>query len=251
MGLLGCADDAAPRHDAGSGGPERPLLVLAASGLVLAMDALVEAFEARSGVEVTPVYGSSGNLAAQIGAGAPADLFFAADDVFVDRLIEQGLVDPTSRTVYALGRLVLVVPEGRPLPAGVGSLADRRYAVVAIANPDHAPYGRAAREALASAGVLPRVEPRLVYGDNVQHTLQFVRTGNADAGLVALALLPPDARGPHVMVEHGLHEPIRQVAGMVRATARPDEARAFLSFVGSAEGRAILSRFGFDAGRDS
>jgi len=232
--------------DAGEGAP--PLLVLAASDLALAFEELADTFRARSGVALTPVFGSTGNLAAQISAGAPVDLFFAADESFIDRLIGEGAVDAASRVVYAYGRLALVAPEGRPVPDGLPSLTDPRYAVVAIANPDHAPYGRAAREALEAAGVLAQVSPRLVFADNVRHALQFATTGNADVAMVSLGLLPPDARGPHTVVPEALHAPLRQVAGAVRGSGRGAAARAFLAFVVSAAGQEILVRYGFEPG---
>jgi len=240
------ASSAGWRAAGGDGVPS--LLVLAASDLALAFDELADTFRARSGIALTPIFGSSGNLAAQISAGAPADLFFAADESFIDRLIGEGAVDATSRVVYAYGRLALVAPAGRKVPDGVRALADPRYAVVAIANPDHAPYGRAAREALEAAGVLGEVEPRLVFADNVRHALQFATSGNVDVAMVSVGLLPPGARGPHTVVPEAWHAPLRQVAGVVQGSARGPEARAFLDFVVSAAGQEILVRYGFEPG---
>jgi molybdate transport system substrate-binding protein len=130
----------------------------------------------------------------------------------------------------------------------VGALTDPGYAVVAIANPEHAPYGRAARQALEAAGAWDAVSPRLVLGENIMHAYQFVRTGNADAGLVALGLVrgvsgPPV---PYTLVDSALHAPLRQVAGVVAGTGRAEQARRFLDFVMSADGRGVLARFGFE-----
>ena len=239
---------------------DEPVLVLAAASLTGVLGDLTAAYEAETGTRIDVVLGSSGNLAAQIRYGAPADLFFSADEAFLDALIASGHVRADSRSVYAVGRLALVVPPGRVPPAGVQALADPAFRVVAIANPDHAPYGRAAREALRAAGVWEAVEPRLVLGENVAQALQFVRTGNADAGLIALGLVVPPAEGvsaghvvagrsevPYRDVDAGLHAPILQLAGVTTASVRPGSAQAFLRFVLSEAGREILYRHGFDA----
>jgi molybdate transport system substrate-binding protein len=224
------------------------LLVLAASDLAFALDELVPLYEARTGDSVSVVYGSTGNLAAQLRHGAPGDLFFSANETFLDGLIEAGRIDPASRSLYAIGRVAVVVPYGRPTPIGPQAIEDPTLQVIAIANPDHAPYGVAAREVLDGLGLWSVVEPRLVLGENVAHTLQFVRTGNADLGIVALSLLrgAPGDPLPHAVLEGALHQPLRQVAGVVTTSRRADRARAFLAFVLSPEGRAILGRHGFE-----
>ncbi|MDZ7778394.1 MAG: molybdate ABC transporter substrate-binding protein [Gemmatimonadota bacterium] len=247
-GPVACDDGAGEAGD-----PSGELLVLAASDLALALDELARVHEERTGVDISVVLGSTGSLAAQIRHGAPADLFFSADTSFLDGLIEADQVDPATRTAYAVGRLALVAPAGRPLPPTVAALADGALEAVAIANPDHAPYGRAARAALEEAGVWEEIAPRLVLGESVAHALQFVRTGNADAGLVALSLVhaagdgADEAPPAYRVVDADLHPPLRQVAGVVRASTRPEEARAFLAFVSSPEGRAILRGHGFEA----
>jgi molybdate transport system substrate-binding protein len=228
-----------------------PLLVLAAASLTAAMDELARSYEAQSGVAVTPVYGASGSLAAQLRHGAPADLLFAADETFVDGLIRDGAIDATTRRAYAIGRLALVVPPGSAPPAGVQGLSDDRYGVVAIANPDHAPYGQAAQDALRAAGVLDSVGPRLVLAENVAQALQYVRTGNADAGLVALSLLrrgPADGEElPYRQVDASLHRPLVHVAGVSTRAPRPADALAFLDFVTSVAGQDVLARHGLGA----
>lgn len=248
VSLAACGGEAGER-----GGDVPELLVLAASDLAPALDELARSHERRTGVRISVVFGSTGNLAAQIRHGAPADLFFSADTTFLDGLIEANMIDPASRTAYAVGRLALVSPSGRSLPPTVKALADEAFETVAIANPDHAPYGRAARAALEAAGVWEEVAPRMVLGESVRHALEFVRTGNADAGLVALSLVHAvggdgaEARSVHRVVDAALHPPLRQVAGVVRTSTRPEEARAFLSFVTSPEGCALLGRHGFEA----
>ena len=251
---IACGEDAQQRSGATPDGPSSPsseILVLGAADLAHAFEELVPTYEARSGDRVTLVLGSTGNLAAQIRHGAPADVFFAADEAFLDGLIEAGRIDRASRRAYAIGRLALVVPSGRaPLP-GVEALTDPALRVVAIANPEHAPYGRAARQVLERLELWASVEPRLVLGENVAQTLQFVRTGNADAGIVALSLVRP-APGeslPYRLVDDAFHAPLRQVAGVTTTSDRAERARAFLAFVLSTEGREILARYGFEPPR--
>jgi molybdate transport system substrate-binding protein len=229
-------------------GSEASLLVLAASDLQLAFEEIVPHYLAATGERLGVVLGSTGNLAAQIRHGAPADLFLAANAEFVDELIRGGSIDPGSRREYATGRLALVSPPGRAPPPDVAALAHPRFGVVAIANPEHAPYGTAAREALHGAGVWDAVRQRLVLGENVSHAHQFARTGNADAAIVALSLVVGAAGGgeAHTLVPADLHRPLRQTAGVTTGSARPEAAAAFLAFLLSARGQAILARHGFE-----
>jgi molybdate transport system substrate-binding protein len=245
--LPACGGDESPEGSAEDGAWPR-ILVLGASDLVAAFEELVPAFETRTGVRVDRVLGSSGNLAAQIRHGAPADVFLSADEAFVDDLIRAGRIDPASRSFYAVGRVVVAVPPGRAPPADLSALSEPTWETVAIANPDHAPYGRAGREALQSAGVWDALAPRLILGENIAHTLQFVETGNADAGIVALSLVM-DAHGrsvPYRLLDRALHAPLRQAGGRVLESAHPEAAQHFLDFVMSPEGREILSRYGFE-----
>ena len=202
-------------------------------------------FEKATGTRVTLVMGSTGNLAKQIEHGAPADVFFAANASFVDDLQTAGAVIPQTRALYAQGRIVLATPT-KPTVV-VRELADllkpevRR---VAIANPAHAPYGRAAQEALESAGVWERLKPKLVYGENIRHTLQFVETGAVEAGIVALSVAGvPDVR--YVPIDPKLHKPLNQVAAVVKRSARPELGVAFIQFLNGPEGRPIMKRYGF------
>jgi len=202
-------------------------------------------FEKATGVRVTLVMGSTGNLAKQIEHGAPADVFFAANESFIDDLLAAGAVIPQTRALYAQGRLVLAMPMASAV--AVRELVDllkpevRR---VAIANPAHAPYGRAAQEALESAGVWDRVKSKLVYGENIRHTLQFIETGAVEAGIVALSVAGvPAVR--YVPIDPKLHKPLNQVAAVVKRSARPDLGLAFIQFLNGPEGRPIMKRYGF------
>jgi molybdate transport system substrate-binding protein len=227
---------------------DAPLLVLGASDLLFAFEELVPLYEERTGERLDLVLGSTGNLTAQIRNGAPADLFFSANEAFLDDLIVAGRIDPESRRIYAVGRLAMVVPPEAILPEGPAHLIDERFGTIAIANPEHAPYGWAAREAFRSLGIWDAIEPRLVLGENVAHALQFVRTGNADGGIVALSLVmgTEGEAVPYRVVDDGLHARMLQVAGVVVDTPHRDRAIAFLEFVLSEEGQELLERYGFE-----
>jgi molybdate transport system substrate-binding protein len=221
------------------------LVVYAAADLDMAFREIKPLFEKATGARVTLVIGSTGNLARQIEHGAPADVFFAANESFVDDLRAAGALIPQTRTLYAQGRIVLAVPKKSVI--AVRELADllkpdvRR---VAIANPAHAPYGRAAQEALERAGVWERVRPKLVYGENIRHALQFVETGAVEAGIVALSIA--DAPGiAYAPIDRTLYAPLNQVAAVVKRSPHPDLGAAFIQFVNGAEGRPILKRYGF------
>jgi molybdate transport system substrate-binding protein len=226
--------------------PASPAItVYAAADLDMAFREIKPLFEKATGARVILVMGSTGNLAKQIEHGAPADVFFAANESFIDDLLKAGAVIPQTRALYAQGRLVLATPAASSVP--VRELADllrpevRR---VAIANPAHAPYGRAAQEALESVGVWDRVKPKLVYGENIRHTLQFIETGAVEAGIVALSVADvPAVR--YVPIDPKLHKPLNQVAAVVKRSARPELGLAFIQFLNGPEGRPIMKRYGF------
>jgi len=221
------------------------ITVYAAADLDMAFREIKPLFEKTTGTRVTLVMGSTGNLAKQIEHGAPADVFFAANESFIDDLLAAGGVIRQTRALYAQGRLVLATPTKSAV--AVRELADllkpevRR---VAIANPAHAPYGRAAQEALESVGVWEKVKPKLVYGENIRHTLQFIETGAVEAGIVALSVAGvPDVR--YVPIDPKLHKPLNQVAAVVKRSARPELGLAFIQFLNGPEGRPIMKRYGF------
>lgn len=221
-----------------------PLQVAAAADLAVAMPALVAGFASSGGGEVVVTTGASGQLAMQLKAGAPYDVFLAANEGFVDDAIRAGACAAPSRAVYARGRLALVSRAGLTPPVEtVHELGDARLAKIGIANPAHAPYGQAARTALTAAGVWNTVEPRLVLGDNVRQALQLVESGNVDAALVSHALVgdsPLTVRA----IDEALYPPLLQSLA-VCGDDHVDEATAFVRFVRSPAGQAILARHGF------
>jgi molybdate transport system substrate-binding protein len=222
-----------------------PFTVAAASDLQNAFPEIGRQFEAASGRKVVFSFGATGNLAKQIENGAPFDVFAAANEQFVDDLDRKGLLAPGSKRLYAIGRLVLASNRraGPPVRELKG-LLDPRVKRVAIANPAHAPYGAAAREALKRAGVWERLQPKLVLGENIRQTLQFIQTGNAEAGIVShsVAGVPEVTYTP---ISERLHEPLRQALAIVKRTPNGDAARQFARFVAGPRGRAVLVRHGF------
>jgi molybdate transport system substrate-binding protein len=215
------------------------------------MDDLVVAFaKARPDIAVSVSYGSSGNFLSQVSNGAPFDLFFSADIEYPRRLAEAGLAPTGSEFLYAVGRIVVWVPSASRVQVSQGVKALTAPAVrrIAIANPRHAPYGRAAEAALRAAGVYEAVKDKLVLGENVAQTAQFVQSGAADAGIIALSL----AIAPALVNEGRYFEvpldayPRMEQGGIILGRARDLEAaRAFRDFVLGTHGRATLKRYGF------
>jgi len=224
---------------------ERSVTVFAAADLAFAFRELAPRFEGATGARLTLVFGSTGNLAQQIRHGGPADVFFAADESFVDRLVVEGALIRETRTLYAQGRVVLATARGAgPRLQALDELRGPRVRHIAIANPAHAPYGRAAEEVLRRRGLWEALRPKLVYGENVRHALQFLQTGAADAGIVARSV----ADAPEIEwapVDPALHAPLDQVAAVVRRSPRPELGLALIRFVTGAEGRPVLRRYGF------
>lgn len=238
--IVACAGDA----ERIQGADDPPLLVLAAASLNSAMPALIKQFEIDTAHQVDLVLGATGNLAAQIQAGAPADIFFSADEATMRRLAASGAVDEREIRTYAVGELVLIWKEGTMAPSSVESIAAVSNRSLVIANPEHAPYGAAAREALMSLHLWDDLEARLVYGENVSQAYQLVRTGNADLGLVARSILREEDQNAFLPVDPSLHPPIPHTAAPLIRTTRPATADQFLDFVVSPTGKSILAEFG-------
>ncbi|HSH30988.1 MAG TPA: molybdate ABC transporter substrate-binding protein [Thiohalobacter sp.] len=222
------------------------LTLAVASNFAQPMQALVEAYEAEHPDRVRLSIGSTGKLYAQIRHGAPFDAFFAADRERPQRLESEGLAVSGSRFTYAVGRLVLWSPEpGRVVAAGKALDRDD-YSHLAIANPRLAPYGLAARQALAGMGLWERVQSRLVRGENIGQTFHFVSSGHAELGFVALSQLPHDAEraipGSHWVVPASLHDPIEQQAvRLSESTATRD----FMRFIRSEQARTLIHGYGY------
>jgi molybdate transport system substrate-binding protein len=221
------------------------LTVFAAADLGPPFKELIPQYERQTGTKVTLVLGSTGMLTQQIRNGAPADVFFAANESYVEQLSAEALTRKESRAVYARGRIAIVTLKSAASPIDrIGALATPAVKRVAIANPAHAPYGLAARQALEAAGVWNAVQPKLVYGENVQQAVQFVRSGSADAGVVARSVAgTPDLRW--TLIDQRLHAPLDQVAVVLMRTLHPDASKGFIDFVNGPVGRAVMRQFGF------
>lgn len=229
-----------------SGRGQVTLTVSAASDLRFAFEELGRAFEEETGIKVTFNFGSTGHLALQIEQGAPVDVFAAANVSFVEDLARKGLILPDSRALYARGFIVLWTRDDRGLALdGIQDLLQPGVERVSIANPVHAPYGQAAREALQSAGIWAEVQPKLVLGENVNQAFQYVQTGNADAGIIALSLAIVARGGRYTILPQELHDPIDQALGVVASAQHEGEARAFAEFVSGSVGRPLMERYGF------
>ena len=227
------------------------LNVAAAADLSSALNEIAANFERSSGVKVRLSFGASGALTQQIQNGAPFDLFFSADMDYPRQLIAAGQADQTTLYEYAVGKLVLWVPDDSPLDVehkGMKILLDPSVKKISIANPQHAPYGRAATAALKHSGLYDRVADRLVMGENISQAAQFVESGNAQAGFVALAHAVAPAmkgKGKFWEVPADFYPPLDQGAVMISHAQHKKEAVKFLSYMKGQEARNTLKRFGF------
>jgi molybdate transport system substrate-binding protein len=259
MALPACSGgeggEGVPRSGPDTSLPEFPLLVFAASDLVPVLEAWIPLEAARTGTRITLVPGSTGSLAAQIEQGAPADLFFAANRPFMDRLAEAERLIADTRGDYARGRLALIWGEGVAPPEGLEELPARLASnpgdIVALANPEHAPYGTAAAEVLQALGWPPSeaaagLLSQTVFAGSVSQVVQLVDSGNAEFGFIAVSLLGLEPPRPHWLVPEALHTPLLQQAAVIRGTPREARARDFLARLLSPEGQAHLALYGFE-----
>lgn len=225
------------------------LHVAAASDLVTSFEEIAREFEKTRRIKVVLSFGASGILTRQIENGAPMDVFAAANVGFIDQLEQKDLIQPETKAVYARGRIILWQRKDSNFKIeSIADLARSEVSRVAIANPDYAPYGMAAREALQSAGIWETVKPKLVYGENIRQTYQFAETGNVDVAIVALAL-NHDGSGRAILITEDLHQPINQGLAVIKSSKSESMAREFCSFVLGSQGQSILSKYGFGPGK--
>jgi molybdate transport system substrate-binding protein len=221
------------------------LTIAAAADLQFAFTEIGALYEQETGNKVVFSFGSTGQLARQIENGAPFDLFAAADISFVDDLAEKKIVVPDSVALHARGRIVLAVNKASAVSVvALEDLLSDKITHIAIANPEHAPYGVAAKEALISAGVWDKIEDKIVYGENVRQTLQFIQTGDAQVGIVALSV----ANVPEVswtLIDDSLHNPLDQALAIVAGSSYQEEAGEFAAFINGEKGRPIMQKYGF------
>lgn len=246
--LVSSCQSPAPPPDAKKTRAE--VLVAAAADLSVAFAEMGKLFEARTGQKVTFSFGASGALAKQLSEGAPFDMFAAANASFVDKAVHAGACDGGTKALYARGHLVVWTKAEGPGQQGLSlrTLADLQHESVkkiAIANPEHAPYGKAAREALTRAGLWPALASKIVQAENVRQALQFAQTGNADVAIVALSLVAKDRTGTSLAVDPGLHGAIEQTLVVCRHGKNAAGGREFAKLVASSDGQALLERYGF------
>jgi molybdate transport system substrate-binding protein len=225
--------------------------VAAAADLKFALTEIAEAHARAGGARVSLTFGSSGVFRRQIAQGAPFELFLSADEAYVDALIAEGRVEGPG-TLYAIGRIALYIPNGSSVKADkrlrdlAAAAKDGRLKKLAIANPEHAPYGRAAREALQHAGAWEAVRDKLVLGENAAQAARFAASGSAQAGILPLSLVRAEefaGQGGFVTLPESWHAPLRQRMALVKGAG--EAARRFHDFIRSPEASAIFARHGF------
>lgn len=226
-------------------GEERVVRVAAAADLKDAFTDVGARFERRTGKKVSFTFGSTGLLTKQISEGAPFDLFAAANVSYVDQVVRAGVCDGATMAPYARGRLAIWTADSSGGPRSLVDLADPKFKRIAIANPEHAPYGKAAQEALEKAGVWDAVADRIVKGENVQSTLALATSGNVEAAIVAYSLVVHLREGAYVLVDPEAHAPIDQALVVCGKGPGAGLAKEFAAYVASDEGREIMRSYGF------
>ena len=226
------------------------IVVAAASDLSSVFPEVAARFERETGRKVTLNFGSSGQFLLQIENGAPIDVFFSADLQYPQRLESEGLTQPGSLYKYAVGKLVLYVPNGSAVDPsqGLRALLSPQVRKIAIANPQHAPYGRAAVEALKNQGLYDALQGKLVLGENISQAAQFVQSGNADAGILALALalgLAMRSAGHFAEVPTSSYTPLEQAAVILKSSREKATAALFLDYIRRPEIVSLLAQYGF------
>jgi molybdate transport system substrate-binding protein len=227
------------------------ITVAAAADLSTALPEIVASYTRQTGQMVKLSFGSSGNLTTQIQNGAPFDIFFSADEEYPRQLIAAGFADKDTLYRYAVGRLALWVPNSSPLDLqklGIRALLDHSIKKIAIANPQHAPYGRAAEAALKHFAIYDQVATKFVFGENVAQAAQFVESGNAQAGLIALshALAPAmKDKGRYWIVPPDSYPALNQAAVVLSRSKQKDATRRFLEFLRGPEATSLLKNGGF------
>lgn len=228
------------------------ITVAAAADLQFAMQDIATQFQKDTGKRVKVIYGSSGNFFQQIENGAPFDLFFSANLDYPKRLEAAGLTEPGTFYQYAAGQIVLWVRNDSKLDIqpGLASLLHPEVKKIAVANPEHAPYGQAAVAAMKAEKLYAQISGKLVLGENISQTASFVMSGAVDAGIIALSLaISPNmkAKGHYVEIPSGDYPPIQQACVVLKSSKQKDSARAFLDYVKSPKIRGLLRSYGFAA----
>ncbi|MBP3951442.1 molybdate ABC transporter substrate-binding protein [Bacillus suaedae] len=224
---------------------EQTLYVAAASDLFNALTEIGDEFTKETGIQIEYTFGSTGLLTQQIQEGAPFDLFTAAHESYIDKLIEVDAVDANSKEYYAIGRMVLVAADSNEQKIDSSFLLDPNTKTITIANPEHAPYGKAAKETLESWGIWEEIQPKLVFAENIRQAYQFVESENADVGFIALSLMN-EAEFNYELIDEANHKPILQALAIPKQSEQPELSKQLADFIISSKGQEILKSYGFD-----
>ena len=225
----------------------KKITVSASSNLIEAFDHLRVPFQKKTGIQVIYNFASSGKLSQQIEHGAPVDVFASADLSYIARLVKKNIIDPDSVKSYASGRLACYSLQADLVPSNLEELDPASIERIAIANPEHAPYGVIARTVLKKINLWDRLQNRLILTDNVRQALTYVETGDVSVALLPLSLVINLKKGAYSVISESKHEPLIQSIGIVNETARKEEAQTFVNFVISNEGQSILGKFGYQS----
>ena len=222
------------------------LRIAAAADLTLAFKEIATQFEQTTKIPTEITFGSTGTTAMQIENGAPYDIFAAADVAYIDGLNNKGLILAGSQELYGQGRVGIATLKGSNL--GVKDLQDLAdnpmVKKIAIAEPSHAPYGKAAKQALEYRNLWVKVERKMVYGQNIQDTLAILKSGNVDAAIIALSIYKPD-EVDFTLIDSSWHAPLNQMMAILKATKQEDNARKFIAYVNGEKGRVVMKKYGF------
>ncbi|WP_096198870.1 molybdate ABC transporter substrate-binding protein [Bacillus sp. FJAT-45350] len=220
------------------------LNVAAASGLLNLFTEIGDEFEEETGTKVIFSFGSSGQLADQIENGAPYDVFASANIDFINQLEEKEIVTSDMTNIFAVGRIGIATMADNSLQVtSIEDLVNPEFKKIAIANPEHAPYGQAAREVIENAGLWDQLENKLVYGRNISDTLSYLETGNAEVSIIALSLVHDEL--DFLLLDGDMHHPIKQVITMSNRPSNEEQAREFIEFLIGPERRTIIENNGF------
>ncbi|HEX5059211.1 MAG TPA: molybdate ABC transporter substrate-binding protein [Kofleriaceae bacterium] len=243
VGLVVLAAACSSKKEAPANTAPKEVHVAAASDLTQAFTEVGAAFEKKTGIKPNFNFSSSGLLAKQVEQGAPLYLFAAANKSFVDQVVKAGKCDAATAQLYSRGRLVMWAKGGPP--AKITDLVDPKYKRIGIANPDHAPYGKAAKQALEKAGIYEQVKDRLVLGENISATMTYAKEGSVDVAFVALSLAISTDAQMYSPVELDLHDPLEQTLVVCGKGPEADAAKQLAEFIISTDGRTIMEHYGF------
>lgn len=222
------------------------ITVSAASNLIPAFTEIGQQFTTETGIQVTYNFASSGNLAQQISQGAPVDLFVSANEAYVTQLIEADIIEPTSFDVYALGRLVVWSNDPTLVPQQLTDLTAPRFERIAIANPEHAPYGIVAKHVLQQNNLWTTLQSKTIMGNDVRQTLTYAQTNQVSAALVPLSLVINLPAGDYYLIPATMHPPIKQALGIIKTSPHQPQVAQFVTYILSEKGQTILNKYGYE-----